>query len=242
MGAEATAGGWGNTWIIVVLILGWVISRIILQTRFNSRHRYWMGQRQERRAEILGAGMRTLEPRALTDFPGLPREDYGRLSAELEALGFQSLGVYEDLDFSRAFPNLRTAYNAFVSGDGSVVATVSILRERRAWRRAVLKFRGVPAQVESVQLVTTWPDGSSVITKRLSHKQQGRISEKEMPGEDGKSVTVVEVYRGGSESLTDVLAEHKKAAAKMASRPGWAQSPKTVRDLADIVGGTGVEN
>jgi hypothetical protein len=200
------AGISGNTWIVIVLGFGWLVSRLILQARFSDRHAHWLEGRRQNRAEILHGPSRIPVPCTLAKIQDLPLDRYEEIGLELKHAGFRSLGAFEDPQFNRAFPHLRTAYSTFVSQDGITVATVAILVEKRAWRRLVLWVRRVPRTVESLQLVTSFRDGSNLVTQRVSTRSTGGRHSSDV---DCRGPACIRLFRPSWESVAAVVAAHQ---------------------------------
>jgi hypothetical protein len=216
-----------QTSIIIILILGWLVSRLILQTRFSQRHSYWMDQRKQKRSQVLESRRKfqKVEP---AEIRGLDLKFYEAMGRELQTQGFRPLGTYEDLTFSEAFPHLRTCHSAWVlSEDGSVLATVGHLKERRWWRRMILAVRGIPRDLKSVDLTTTFPSGAGIKTSRGLSTTERIIPPETLPG-------VYRHIRSSKENLATMIEHHRDCVKDLHRETGEKKGPVVISDLEGL--------
>jgi hypothetical protein len=96
-------------------------------------------------------------PARVENFPWLDARYYATAQHELEQAGFRCFGDVENLSISSAFPRFRTAIRELVSGDGTVIAFVWQIRDRRFLGRRRTDIR-------AVELRTEFSDGTFLST------------------------------------------------------------------------------
>lgn len=153
-----------------------------------------------------------LVPAKVADFPWLDRAYYDATERELAAMGFRTLGDYEDRTMSRIYPSMRTFIRWMASRDGTVSAGIYHFR-MRGWQGVLSSIGIFPKPVRCVDLETEMADGvfavtANILGRDLSSAVQG-ISRVHLPPGSG---------------VGELLAKHAEHVETLAAASGPARA------------------